>query len=443
MLLEPGVLMKSRQCKITIAVIAVTIFIIVAAVVAAVVITVILGNKSADIVLRYYKGSFTITNVNYRASFADSDSADFKALSVQIERLTKATFQSSALKDVYKMSKVVNLGSGTVEPTLVVLFQVPPNEMKNFSSIPIQNIFRKIVNVASRSGLNIDMDSMPLTGGVVMQGVPIDNAGKSIFLFVFIEIPENEGDNFMYGGCGVGGPTASSRIVGGVPASSGSWPWQASMRFNGKHKCGASLISNTWLISAAHCFDLSTDPNKWTVALGSLSIGPGFGLPVKRIIVHEAYTTETRQNDIALLELSDPVNFKQNIRTICLPQASDNFPDGSSCYVTGWGALEYDGSLSPILRQAEVKIINSNVCGSPEMYGSFIKPVMLCAGYLEGKIDACQGDSGGPLVSMKNTDKWFLIGVISFGEECALQYKPGVYSRITFLRSWIKEKTGL
>ncbi|XP_018408773.1 PREDICTED: transmembrane protease serine 11C-like [Nanorana parkeri] len=257
------------------------------------------------------------------------------------------------------------------------------------------------------------------------------------------EIPATEGDNLLYGECGIGGPTASSRIVGGVPASSGSWPWQASLRLDGKHKCGATLISNIWLVSAAHCFELGKDVDRWTVVLGSISSTPGVGMKVQRIIAYDTFSVENQANDIALLQLSAPVSFKENVRTVCLPKASDNFADGSSCYVTGWGSQQYDGPMSTVLRQAEVKIINSNLCGSTEMYGSTMQPSMLCAGYVEGKIDACQGDSGGPLVSMQNTDKWFLVGIVSFGDECALEYKPGVYSRVTYLRNWITKMSGL
>ncbi|XP_073457114.1 transmembrane protease serine 11D-like [Aquarana catesbeiana] len=412
-MLEAGVLLKSRQAKITIIVISVTIFIIVAAVIASIVIAIVLGNNNAEPVQRYYEGSF---RMSYTISNRDANSAEYKALSVQIERLTKETFEGSVLKGLFSMAKVISLGStGNVQPRLVILFQVLPTEMKNFSSTPIQNIFREI---ASRSSFNIDKDSVQLT-----------------------EISVAEAGNLLYGDCGVGGPEAS-RIAGGSPARSESWPWQASLRLNGIHKCGASLISNTWLISAAHCFLLSKDVNSWTVVLGTSLSSPGNGLKLRRIIVHESFIREDTGNDIALLELSNPVNLQQKIRTVCLPKASDIFPDDSSCYVTGWGALEYRGPISPILRQVEVKIISSLKCNTPEMYGGVIQPSMLCAGYEEGGKDACQGDSGGPLVSKQNT-KWFLIGIVSTGDDCALKNKPGIYTRVTSMRNWITQQSGL
>ena len=44
-----------------------------------------------------------------------------------------------------------------------------------------------------------------------------------------------------------------ARIVGGQTAVPNSWPWQLSLRKGGRHNCGASLISSTWAVTAAHC----------------------------------------------------------------------------------------------------------------------------------------------------------------------------------------------
>ena len=52
--------------------------------------------------------------------------------------------------------------------------------------------------------------------------------------------------------CGISQIT--SRIVGGVNSSEGEWPWQASLQVRGQHVCGGALVSDQWVVTAAHCF---------------------------------------------------------------------------------------------------------------------------------------------------------------------------------------------
>lgn len=65
---------------------------------------------------------------------------------------------------------------------------------------------------------------------------------------------------------------------------------------------------------------------------------------------------------------------------------------------------------------------------------------MICAGYANGGKDACQGDSGGPL-----TDNGTVVGLVSWGVDCALAGYPGVYAHIgdSTARSWIQSVTGV
>ncbi|XP_075054438.1 transmembrane protease serine 11F [Mixophyes fleayi] len=330
----------------------------------------------------------------------------------------KATFENSELRDQYNKSEVVKLSQGSVIPEFVLFFKFDNNTMNK--NISVQKIFTENLNNSTGSHFDIDRSSLQVT-----------------------EIPADLAQNLVYSGCGVGGPAGLSRIVGGEAAALGAWPWQASLRLNGNHRCGASLISNTWLITAAHCIALNSALNSWTVVLGTNSLSSGSGLNLQNIIIHENYSSDTHINDIALLKLSNPLNFTKYIQPVCLPETSDHFPDNSSCYVTGWGTLTDGGSLASVLQQAKLKLINTTVCGRPEIYGYLILPSMICAGYLEGKIDSCQGDSGGPLVTLQSNNRWSLIGVVSFGYGCALQNKPGVYSSITYLRSWITQKSGM
>lgn len=164
---------------------------------------------------------------------------------------------------------------------------------------------------------------------------------------------------------------------------------------------------------------------------------------LRRIFVHEKYKYPSHDYDISVAELSSPVPYTNAVHRICLPDASHEFPPGSEMFVTGFGALQNDGSSQNHLRQAQVDLIDTQTCNEPQSYNGAITPRMLCAGFLKGKRDACQGDSGGPLVSPDARDIWYLAGIVSWGDECGQPNKPGVYTRVTAFRDWIHSKTGI
>jgi len=90
--------------------------------------------------------------------------------------------------------------------------------------------------------------------------------------------------------------------------------------------------------------------------------------------------------------------------------------------------------MSGVLMQVAVPIVSQSVCKGSY---STIHDSMVCAGRTRGGIDACQGDSGGPLVCLAGDGKFYLEGVVSWGDGCALPGKYGVYSRVQYLRRWI------
>ncbi|XP_060547744.1 transmembrane protease serine 11C-like [Pantherophis guttatus] len=233
----------------------------------------------------------------------------------------------------------------------------------------------------------------------------------------------------------------SSRITGGV--STGEWPWQASLQRNNIHRCGATLISNTWLLSAAHCFREANNPHKWTVSFGTY-LRPALMIRlVKTIIIHEKYRSTGHEHDIAVLQLTKSVEFTRAIHRICLPDSNERIPYNIDAVVTGWGALSNEGETPNVLQEATVKLIDTKVCNRREVYNGAIKPGMICAGYLEGGIDSCQGDSGGPLMTFDSRRMWYLVGIVSWGDECGKPNKPGVYTQVTYYRDWITKYTGL
>ncbi|NXO99434.1 ENTK Enteropeptidase, partial [Certhia brachydactyla] len=233
-----------------------------------------------------------------------------------------------------------------------------------------------------------------------------------------------------------------TRIVGGSDARREAWPWIVSLHFNYQPVCGASLVSDEWLVTAAHCvYGRQLKASRWQAVLGlyiqsDLAQPPAVVQNIDRIIINPHYMKQTKDSDIALMHLQHKVQYTDYIQPICLPEKNQQFLPGINCSIAGWGDITNEGPTSNILQEAEVPLLSNEKC-QQWMPKYNITENMLCAGYDMGGIDSCQGDSGGPL-TFKDGDKWFLVGVISFGEGCALPQRPGVYVRVTKFVDWIK-----
>ncbi|XP_040296161.1 serine protease 33-like [Bufo bufo] len=247
-----------------------------------------------------------------------------------------------------------------------------------------------------------------------------------------------------------GRPSFSQRVVGGKNSLPGKWPWQVSVISDNTHLCGGSLISRSWVVTAAHCMG-----GTFSVMLGVLTlIGTSTTrviVPVKTTIIHPIYSGDGSSGDLALLELERPVTFNNYIQPICLPSPDQLFPDGMMCWVTGWGNIMEGVSLALpyILQEVELPLINSSACDHmfKAAYNitaamSVVQDDMICAGYQEGKKDSCQGDSGGPLACQFG-NSWFLVGVVSWGDGCARPGEPGVYTKVSSFSAWIQENADL
>ncbi|XP_033627170.1 serine protease hepsin-like [Asterias rubens] len=258
-------------------------------------------------------------------------------------------------------------------------------------------------------------------------------------------------------GCGTRHPTeANSRIVGGEDAVRGAWPWQAQLFFSGYFTCGGTLVDNKYVVSAAHCFEGEyADASRWKVQLGKLSaansIDASYGeyeSSVTQIHVHGDYNSQTSDNDIAILVLSDPVPDSTGdfVNIACLDTHSRKvFNETSNCFITGFGATQWQGNVASILQEANVPLIGRDTCNALNSYSGQVTNNMMCAGYLQGGVDSCQGDSGGPLVCAakdghRDEERWYLVGVTSWGYGCASPDYPGVYTDVSKYVTWLQEK---
>ncbi|XP_069507867.1 serine protease 33-like [Ambystoma mexicanum] len=265
---------------------------------------------------------------------------------------------------------------------------------------------------------------------------------RSVLLFLIMGLNSTR----AYSGCGK--PVISDRIVGGQDATNGEWPWQISLRKNGAHVCGGSLLNNEWVVTAAHCFARPVVTSNYGVLLGAfqLSVPTAVSIAVQKVVIHPKYTWQTFRGDVALVKLDRAVSFTDYILPVCLPADSVRFSTGLNCWATGWGSIRPGVNLPPpmTLQKVQLPLIDSAMCDSLYHVNSpldssvtIVYPEMICAGYKDGGKDSCQGDSGGPLVCKWNST-WLLAGIVSWGlDGCAAPYRPGVYTLVTAYSEWI------
>ncbi|XP_076387745.1 vitellin-degrading protease [Megachile rotundata] len=221
------------------------------------------------------------------------------------------------------------------------------------------------------------------------------------------------------------------RIIGGQNTSIDKYPYQVSVQARNSHICGGSLISDQFVLTAAHCVYGEFFKDIRIRMKSSYTQKDGVLISNVKIMWHNLYRDNSADYDIALIKLPTPV---KDVKPIKLADASANVPDGSNAVVTGWGRQAANGPTAAILQVATVPTINWNVCKKKfAEYKLQVTERMICASNLNVVKNVCQGDSGGPLVF-----KGVQIGIVSWGDGCINRAFYGVYTRVSALNSWIQ-----
>jgi secreted trypsin-like serine protease len=237
----------------------------------------------------------------------------------------------------------------------------------------------------------------------------------------------------------------SNKVIGGAPAPASAYPWQVSIGLAGMpqslgHFCSGSLISASWIVTAAHCLRDVSAPDQIQVKVGSNVLSQG-GEPVKVVksVVHPKWDPVSYANDLALLQLASSATAAP-VRLLEPTMAAELFPEAVIGIVSGWGyTRDNKATVSNVLRHLGVQVVSNTMCNGPQSYPGQVADEMVCAGFIEAGQDACQGDGGGPLMVVDKKGGLLLAGIASWGKGCAQPNLYGVYTRIAPYASWINE----
>lgn len=231
--------------------------------------------------------------------------------------------------------------------------------------------------------------------------------------------------------------------------------------------CGAALISDRYVLTAAHCIIDNANETLESVVLcewnidnyvfdcvrrrgeKKIIISNNIIIGVSKSIKHPLYDNTTLLNDIALLRLTHKVEFSDAVMPICLP---NNLNLMKNFTTAGWGSrgtVVYNSTnknmtdqRSRYLLKVNVPLVNFSVCA--ETWKDVYENSQICAGGKENE-DTCDGDSGGPLMQLNDDGRWSLVGITSFGwaesgvSYCGTKDLPSVYSKVYSFKKWIIE----
>ncbi|XP_073833445.1 serine protease SP24D-like isoform X2 [Musca autumnalis] len=222
------------------------------------------------------------------------------------------------------------------------------------------------------------------------------------------------------------------RILGGANAREGQFPHQVSLKWDGRHVCGGSIISPSYIVTAAHCLSQGyvNVPVKYiSIRAGSTIANEGGQVrQAEWSYVHPDYNLFG--NDIGLVKLSEPLEFNENVKAI--PLAKQDPPTGVPVIISGWGRTRNDGAVVKMLQYTTLTALSSSDCRQ-RMAG--VPDSAFCLDHSIGH-GACRGDSGGPAVYNGE-----LVGVANSVVRSCGSANPDSYASVAYYADWLRENT--
>ncbi|GJQ81843.1 hypothetical protein Trydic_g9870 [Trypoxylus dichotomus] len=243
------------------------------------------------------------------------------------------------------------------------------------------------------------------------------------------------------------GPESSVDIEAAI---TGKLPFFALVGFDGNEEgkirwdCGGTLISETFVLTAGHCVVRIDSKIPKLVRLGTADFTTNKDkvttqdIPVSEFTIHPEYHHIRRQNDIALLKLSKPAKFSENVNAVCLYDKNDS-PEG--LIAVGGGSSE-SVEIGKSLRKTDLQTYDLDKCNQTYTRRSSSVTILntqLCA--LSTSDIPCKGDGGNPIYVENRKDvlhtPQILVGLSSFGRGCGGP-TPDVYTRVSRYIDWIE-----
>ncbi|XP_054918305.2 trypsin-like isoform X1 [Dermacentor andersoni] len=257
------------------------------------------------------------------------------------------------------------------------------------------------------------------------------------------------GDRINGPGCGISAPIG--RIVNGEKVDRLQVPWIVYLEIKYmdprkgrvKVKCGGSIISPSFILTAAHClYSKRREPLGAFIYYNETRRKQGPRRRAEFFIRHPWFNNPA--NDIGLIKLRRPIPFDSFVHAVCLPIRNFNLARRHSL-VAGWGRIAESGQSSDDLLYITREVLPFEFCKAtfnrPGLLRKLHRGNVMCTS--SASKDSCKGDSGGPLTTWLHGVRSVQVGIVSFGIGCARPDKPGVYTRVSAFVPWIKRQIAI